>query len=183
MIRVVIIFFLVRARSVRPCACVIVVLVHFVVIFSTPGVWLLCLKANDPRLLHMMPLLQMMLESTGFGFALVTDVSEQPSALNNVFRHSSCRCRSYPCAPPVVFTQKHLGTRPPPPPPKSCAVENATILSTAEEPSRVTCGSSVTSSLLQHGVTVDRGCIVNDSLLMEHSHVDNHGKVIGWFFC
>lgn len=61
--------------------------------------------------------------------------------------------------------------------PQSCAVENATILSTAEEPSRVTCGSSVTSSLLQEGVTVDRGCIVSDSLLMEHSHVDNHGKV------
>ncbi|CAB1104763.1 unnamed protein product [Ectocarpus sp. CCAP 1310/34] len=60
---------------------------------------------------------------------------------------------------------------------ESCAVENATILSTAEEPSRVTCGSSVTSSLLQHGVTVDRGCIVSDSLLMEHSHVDNHGKL------
>ncbi|CAN0392062.1 unnamed protein product, partial [Ectocarpus sp. 12 AP-2014] len=60
---------------------------------------------------------------------------------------------------------------------ESSAVENATILSTAEEPSRVTCGSSVTSSLLQHGVTVDRGCIVNDSLLMEHSHVDNHGKL------
>lgn len=60
---------------------------------------------------------------------------------------------------------------------QSCAVENATILSTAEEPSRVTCGSSVTSSLLQEGVTVDRGCIVSDSLLMEHSHVDNHGKV------
>ncbi|CAM9258645.1 unnamed protein product [Ectocarpus fasciculatus] len=60
---------------------------------------------------------------------------------------------------------------------ESCAVENATILSTAEEPSRVTCGSSVTSSLLQHGVTVDRGCIVSDSVLMEHSHVDNHGKL------
>lgn len=56
-------------------------------------------------------------------------------------------------------------------------MENATILSSAEEPSRVTCGSFVTSSLLQQGVTVDRGCIVSDSVLMEHSHVDNHGKV------
>ncbi|CAM9416364.1 unnamed protein product [Scytosiphon promiscuus] len=60
---------------------------------------------------------------------------------------------------------------------EASAVENATILSTAEEPSRVTCGSTVTSSLVQQGVTVDRGCIVSDSVLMEHSHVDNHGKL------
>ncbi|CAM9490648.1 unnamed protein product, partial [Hapterophycus canaliculatus] len=64
---------------------------------------------------------------------------------------------------------------------ESSAVENATILSTAEEPSRVTCGSTVTSSLVQQGVTVDRGCIVSDSVLMEHSHVDNHGKVTASF--
>lgn len=56
-------------------------------------------------------------------------------------------------------------------------MEEATILSSADEPSRVTAGSSVSSSLIQQGVTVDRGCIVSSSLLMEHSHVDNHGKV------
>lgn len=60
---------------------------------------------------------------------------------------------------------------------QACIVEEATILSTSEEPSRVTSGSVVTTSLIQYGVTMDRGCIVSNSLLMEHSHVDNHGKV------
>ncbi|CAN0134274.1 unnamed protein product [Ascophyllum nodosum] len=60
---------------------------------------------------------------------------------------------------------------------QSCTVEEATILSTSEEPSRVRDGSTVTSSLLQEGVSVGAGSIVSDSLLMEHSHVDNHGKL------
>ena len=60
---------------------------------------------------------------------------------------------------------------------KSSSVEEATILSTPEEPSRVTNGCTVTSSLIQEGVSISRGGIVSESLLMEHSHVKDHAKV------
>lgn len=56
-------------------------------------------------------------------------------------------------------------------------MENVTVLSSLEEPSRITAGSMVTSTLIQEGVSVDRGAVVSNSLLMEHSHVDCNAQV------
>jgi len=57
------------------------------------------------------------------------------------------------------------------------AVENSTILSSAEEPSRITDGALVKDSIIQWGCEVTSGAIVEKSVLTEHSHVERHGKV------
>ncbi len=56
-------------------------------------------------------------------------------------------------------------------------VENVTVLSSAAEPSEISHGAIVTSSILQWGCGVTSGAIVDSSLLTEHSHVERHGKV------
>lgn len=51
------------------------------------------------------------------------------------------------------------------------------MLSTKDEASRVTGNSILRRVLVQEAVTVDKGCIISDSILMEHSHVANQGQV------
>lgn len=60
---------------------------------------------------------------------------------------------------------------------QSSEVENATVLSSFQEPSGISGGCVVRSALIQEGVTVNRGSNVHKSVLMEHSHVDNNGQV------
>jgi hypothetical protein len=56
-------------------------------------------------------------------------------------------------------------------------VENVAVLSSASEPSEISHGAIVRSSILQWGCEVTTGAIVDTSLLTEHSHVERHGKV------
>ncbi|MBI3333100.1 MAG: DUF4954 family protein [Candidatus Omnitrophica bacterium] len=56
-------------------------------------------------------------------------------------------------------------------------VSDATVLSSAGEPSRICEGAIVKSSILQWGCEAASGAIVDSSLLTEHSHVERHGKV------
>ena len=56
-------------------------------------------------------------------------------------------------------------------------VEDSTLLSSEREPTTVTSGACVRSSLLQWGSSVDTMAVVERSLLTEHSHVERHGKV------
>ncbi|MBN1306331.1 MAG: DUF4954 family protein [Chitinispirillaceae bacterium] len=56
-------------------------------------------------------------------------------------------------------------------------IENATILSITEEPTRVDNGAYVRNSCIQWGTYVSSMGIVDDSVLTEHSHVERHGKV------
>jgi len=57
------------------------------------------------------------------------------------------------------------------------SVEDATLLSTAEQRLRCGTGSVVRASLLQEGVTVETGALVERSMLFETAHVERHGKV------
>jgi hypothetical protein len=56
-------------------------------------------------------------------------------------------------------------------------VENSTVLSSAEEPTRLTDGAFVRNSCVQWGCEVASMAIVDDSVLTEHAHVERHGKV------
>jgi hypothetical protein len=56
-------------------------------------------------------------------------------------------------------------------------VENATLLSSEEEPVRVTDGSVVQDSILQWGVEIETMSLVTSSLMVEHSHAERHAKV------
>jgi hypothetical protein len=56
-------------------------------------------------------------------------------------------------------------------------VEDSTLLSSEREPTTITSGACVRSSLLQWGSGVDTMALVERSLLTEHSHVGRHGKV------
>ncbi len=56
-------------------------------------------------------------------------------------------------------------------------VENATLLSTAEEPALVGDGCIVRDAILQWGCEVQSMSIVTNAVLTEHSHVERHGKV------
>jgi len=56
-------------------------------------------------------------------------------------------------------------------------VEESTVLSSPGERTFVGTGSVVRRSILQPGVDVRDGAIVDRSLLLEHSHVERHGKV------
>ncbi|MBI4226929.1 MAG: DUF4954 family protein [Candidatus Omnitrophica bacterium] len=58
-------------------------------------------------------------------------------------------------------------------------VQQATILSSAEEATEITSGAIVKSSLLQWGSEVASHGLVDSSLLTEHSHVERHGLVTG----
>ncbi|MBN1475731.1 DUF4954 family protein [Candidatus Sumerlaeota bacterium] len=56
-------------------------------------------------------------------------------------------------------------------------VENATVLSSADERTEILDGSFVVNSLIQWGCEVTSMAIVDKSALCEHSHVERHGKV------
>lgn len=56
-------------------------------------------------------------------------------------------------------------------------VQNATLLSSAEEATEILSGAIVKSSLLQWGSEVASQALVDSSLLTEHSHVERHGLV------
>jgi len=56
-------------------------------------------------------------------------------------------------------------------------VENASLLSSAEERTRVQSGAIVRNSVLQWGCHVDSMAIVESSVLCEHSSAERHGKV------
>ncbi len=56
-------------------------------------------------------------------------------------------------------------------------VENCTVLSTPEEPAEISHGAVVRNTCVQWGASVTSLAIVESSLLMEHSHVERHGKV------
>ena len=56
-------------------------------------------------------------------------------------------------------------------------IEDCAILSLPDERTCVTSGSLVHRSILQHGVHVSGHALVKDCLLMEHSHVEQEGKV------
>jgi hypothetical protein len=55
-------------------------------------------------------------------------------------------------------------------------IENATVLSSEDEPVEVSHGAVVRNSCLQWGVHVTTHSIVESTLLLEHSHVERHGK-------
>jgi hypothetical protein len=56
-------------------------------------------------------------------------------------------------------------------------VSDCTMLSSADEPVRIESGACVSSSLLQWGSQVSTLAVVDRSVLTEHSHARNHGKV------
>jgi hypothetical protein len=56
-------------------------------------------------------------------------------------------------------------------------VADSTLLSSADEPTRIESGACVTGSLLQWGSQVKTLAVVQDAVLTEHSHVEGHGKV------
>jgi hypothetical protein len=56
-------------------------------------------------------------------------------------------------------------------------VENSSLLSNEEEPTRVEGGALIKNSVLQWGCHVDSMAIVESSVLCEHSGVERHGKV------
>lgn len=56
-------------------------------------------------------------------------------------------------------------------------IENATVLSSSEEPARVADGAWIRNACVQWGCEVASMSIVDDSVLCEHSHVERHGKV------
>lgn len=60
---------------------------------------------------------------------------------------------------------------------RAARLTNATVLSTSEEPSRVADGAIVEDSILQWGCSAESMAIVTRSVLIEHSHVERHGKV------
>ncbi|MCX8037931.1 MAG: DUF4954 family protein [Candidatus Sumerlaeia bacterium] len=57
------------------------------------------------------------------------------------------------------------------------AVINTTVLSSQDEVTRIGDGAIVRHSLMQWGSEATTGAIVENSLLAEHSHVEQHGKV------
>lgn len=57
------------------------------------------------------------------------------------------------------------------------SMEGSTVLSSAEEPSRVTGGAAVQGCVVQWGCHVEGGAIVKHSLLMEHSSVAQRALV------
>jgi len=56
-------------------------------------------------------------------------------------------------------------------------VENSTIYSLKNEPSKVRAGSDVRDSILESLVTIDAQSIVRNSYMFKGSHVKNHGKL------
>ncbi|MFH1824148.1 MAG: DUF4954 family protein [Candidatus Firestonebacteria bacterium] len=56
-------------------------------------------------------------------------------------------------------------------------VNNCTLLSNDEEKTEISYGASVSDSILQWGSEVTTMGIVSSSILVEHSHVERHGKV------
>ncbi len=56
-------------------------------------------------------------------------------------------------------------------------VADSTLLSSPDEPTEVTSGACVTSSVLQWGCEVATMALVDRSVLTEHSHAERHGKV------
>lgn len=56
-------------------------------------------------------------------------------------------------------------------------VAHATVLSNVEEATEISHGAIVKNSVLQWGCEVTSEAIVDTSLLVEHSHVERHGKV------
>jgi hypothetical protein len=56
-------------------------------------------------------------------------------------------------------------------------IENATVLSSLEESTRIEDGTYVRNSCVQWGCRVSSMGIVDESVLTEHSHVERHGKV------
>jgi carbonic anhydrase/acetyltransferase-like protein (isoleucine patch superfamily) len=56
-------------------------------------------------------------------------------------------------------------------------VSDSTVLSNAEEPTRISSGACVTDSILQWGSRVESMAIVYRSVLTEHSHAERHAKV------
>jgi hypothetical protein len=57
------------------------------------------------------------------------------------------------------------------------ALEDVTLLSTVDQPSRCGTGAVVRGAILQEGVTVETGALVERSMLFETVHVERHGKV------
>ncbi|HEX7511039.1 MAG TPA: DUF4954 family protein [Chitinivibrionales bacterium] len=56
-------------------------------------------------------------------------------------------------------------------------VSDCTILSSAEEPTEISSGAMVSGSCIQWGCAVSSMAIVDQTVLLEHSHVKRHGKV------
>jgi NDP-sugar pyrophosphorylase family protein len=56
-------------------------------------------------------------------------------------------------------------------------VADTTLLSNADEPAQIESGACVTASVLQWGSRVSTMAIVDQSVLLEHSHAEQHGKV------
>jgi hypothetical protein len=59
------------------------------------------------------------------------------------------------------------------------ALENAALLSSADEPVSVVGGAAVTDAIVQWGVTVAGNAIVRHAALLEHAAVDEHATVEG----
>jgi hypothetical protein len=56
-------------------------------------------------------------------------------------------------------------------------LSSSTVLSTPDEPTTIGPGAIVRSSVVQEGCTVTDGALVDSSLMLEHSHVERHGKL------
>lgn len=56
-------------------------------------------------------------------------------------------------------------------------IDNVTILSSKEEPTYIENGAYIKNSIIQWGCYVGSMAIVDESVLIEHSHVERHGKV------
>ena len=57
-------------------------------------------------------------------------------------------------------------------------IENATLLSTPQQPAICDGGAVVRDAVLQEGVAVQSGAVVERSMLFETVHVERHGKII-----
>lgn len=57
-------------------------------------------------------------------------------------------------------------------------ISGSTIVSTAEDPVRIGAAVIVRDSILQEGTSVDDGAILERSMMFEHSHATQHGKVV-----
>ncbi|MFH0922392.1 MAG: DUF4954 family protein [Fibrobacterota bacterium] len=56
-------------------------------------------------------------------------------------------------------------------------VENTTVLSSGEEPARISDGAYVKDAVIQWGAEISSMGVLTQSVMLEHSHIEFHGKV------
>lgn len=57
-------------------------------------------------------------------------------------------------------------------------IENSTLISSIEDPVHIGSAAILRNAILQEGTSVEDGAIIQSSMLFEHSHASQHGKVV-----